>query len=300
MAKTYPISGTFIDEITYDIPSNNWSMDDWTKDLEAMQSVGIDTLVFIRGGWQGRTIFPSKHFNCYRQDDLVEHILNEAAKRHMRVFLGLYISNLTWNDGDWKEEVRQNRFFIDEAYEKYAHYPSFAGWYIPHEVATNIYNIGILTKELAKMCKEKTPDKLVMLSPFFPPETTLHTRFTPERFIEEWDEIFSSFQGLVDICAYQDGSAPIETALSYFQAAKILCQKHHIHLWANAETFERDVRFLYFPIPFELLRYKLDLIGPYVEKTITFEFSHFMSPNSLFPSAHNLFQLYKEHYGKDK
>lgn len=297
MAKKFPITGTFIDEITYDIPASNWSLEQYALDLDNMKSVGIDTLIFIRGGWEGRTVFPSKNFFCYRKEDLVDFILKEALKRDMKVFLGLYISNLTWNDGDYLEELRVNRLFIDEAYERYAAYKSFAGWYIPHEVATNVYNICPLIKGLASMCKKKTPDKLVMLSPFFPSPMGLVKPYTPKRFKEEWDEIFSSFDGLVDICAYQDGSASLNEAVDYFKAAKELCDKHHIHLWANSETFERDVRHLYFPIPFELLRTKLDLIGPYVEKTITFEFSHFLSPQSIFPSARNLFELYKDYYG---
>jgi len=30
-----------------------------------------------------------------------------------------------------------------------------------------------------------------------------------------------------------------------------------------------------------------------VDKLITFEFSHFMSPNSMFPSAHGLYKQYQ-------
>ena len=43
MNKNYPISGTFIDEITYDIPSSNWDNEQWAKDLDYMKEVGIDT-----------------------------------------------------------------------------------------------------------------------------------------------------------------------------------------------------------------------------------------------------------------
>ena len=32
-----------------------------------------------------------------------------------------------------------------------------------------------------------------------------------------------------------------------------------------------------------------------VEKLITFEFSHFMSPNSMWPSARSLYKRYKEY-----
>ena len=125
--QKFPITGTFIDEITYDIPSSNWSLEDWAKDLDNMKAVGMDTLVFIRGGFEGRTIFPSENFSCWRKEDLVEFILAEAAKRDMKVYLGLYISNLTWNDGDVRGEVEANKLFLAEATKKYAQFSSLQG-----------------------------------------------------------------------------------------------------------------------------------------------------------------------------
>ena len=58
MMKKGPITGTFIDEITYDNPSSNWSQKQWAKDLDYMQEIGIDTVIFARGGFQGNTVFP--------------------------------------------------------------------------------------------------------------------------------------------------------------------------------------------------------------------------------------------------
>lgn len=39
------ITGTFLDEITWDIGSQNWSADDWSRDFEAMAFIGIDTVI---------------------------------------------------------------------------------------------------------------------------------------------------------------------------------------------------------------------------------------------------------------
>ena len=64
-----PITGTFIDEITYDIPSSNWSLQQWSQDLDYMQEIGIDTVIIIRGGFGNKTVFPSKVFNTpYRME----------------------------------------------------------------------------------------------------------------------------------------------------------------------------------------------------------------------------------------
>ena len=80
------ITGTFIDEITYDIPSSNWSLEQWRKDLDNMVEIGIDTLVFIRGGFEDKTIYPSKVFATEYTFDFAGFILEEAAKRKMDVF----------------------------------------------------------------------------------------------------------------------------------------------------------------------------------------------------------------------
>ena len=36
---TGPITGTFIDEITYDIPASNWTKKEWCRDLDNMKKI---------------------------------------------------------------------------------------------------------------------------------------------------------------------------------------------------------------------------------------------------------------------
>ena len=45
--KKGPITGTFIDDVTYDIPSSNWTLGEWRNDLDNMKEIGIDTVIFI-------------------------------------------------------------------------------------------------------------------------------------------------------------------------------------------------------------------------------------------------------------
>lgn len=297
MKGKFPISGTFIDEITYDIPCLNWTKEQWIADIDNMREVGIDTLIFIRGGFKGRTIYPSEHFYFYGSYDFLDFILQEADKRDMKVFVGLYISNLTWNDGNYQEELKQNRLFIDEVYEKYKNHKSFYGWYLPHEVESNSLNICPLTKGLASMCKEKDASKKILMSPFFRNDENGLKEFSIERLYNEWDYMFSKFGKLIDYCAFQDGSAKLSSMVGYFAKMEEVCKKYDIELWANTETFERDVRKQFYPIPFDLLRAKIDMLTPYVKKFITFEFSHFLSPQSIYLSARNLNNLYKNYYG---
>ena len=49
------------------------------------------------------------------------------------------------------------------------------------------------------------------------------------------------------------------------------------------------------PIDWRNLKMKIDTAeSSGIEKLITFEFSHFMSPNSRYPSARILFERYRE------
>jgi len=119
---------------------------------------------------------------------------------------------------------------------------------------------------------------------------------TVEQHVEEWNSIFNRCGENIDICAFQDGTVPIKNMREFYVATKKLCGEHNISHWVNTETFERDVRQMYLPIPFTVLRRKLELHKEYAEKIMTFEFSHFLSPQSIYPSAKNLYNLYTEFY----
>ena len=294
-----PITGTFIDEITYDIPSSNWTKREWRRDLDNMKKIGIDTLVFIRGGFYGRTVYPSHHFGTDGTDDFAGFILSEAAKRKMDVYMGLHISTLDWSGGDAAGEIARNRFFLDEVYDRYHGIPSFKGWYIPQEASRDELNITEVMRGLSYLCKEKDANMPVLISPYFNTYVT-GGDFTVEQHAEEWHSIFERCSEQIDICAFQDGSAPIESMADYLRVTKKLCDEFGIRHWVNTETFERDVRKMYYPIPFDILRQKLDMHKEYAEKVITFEFSHFLSPQSIYPSARNLNRLYMDYYKKHR
>ena len=57
------------------------------------------------------------------------------------------------------------------------------------------------------------------------------------------------------------------------------------------------IKFL--PIKFDKLRMKLEAAAKAgFDKGITFEFSHFMSPQSSYPQAGHLYNRYKEYFRK--
>ena len=45
-----PINATFLDEVSWDIPHQNWGVEEWDQDFRAMRDMGINTVVLIRAG----------------------------------------------------------------------------------------------------------------------------------------------------------------------------------------------------------------------------------------------------------
>ena len=302
MKSNYPITGTFIDEITYDIPSSNWTREEWAADLDNMTAVGIDTLIFCRAVFDGKCIYPSKIFPTLKDedDDFAGFMLEEAAKRGMEVYVGGYISNLTWNGGDWRTEIDCNKKFVKEFLSRYGQIPSFKGWYIPHEGYDRILNLKETMGGLAALYKDASPEKKVLVSPFFRTSVTSTEPFSPERTAEEWDFIWEKCGKDIDHCAFQDGTVPLDDTAAYVSAVKAVCDSYGIGLWSNVETFERDVRHQFYPVNFDLLKRKIKAVEGLVEKYITFEFSHFLSPQSMYLSARGLNRLYTQYYGEKK
>ena len=48
MANKVLIKGTFLDEISHDIPHHNWGEKEWSIDFKHMKSAGIDKVILIR------------------------------------------------------------------------------------------------------------------------------------------------------------------------------------------------------------------------------------------------------------
>ena len=53
------IKGTFLDEISHDIPHQNWGEAEWDRDFGYMREAGIDTVILIRCGYRKFITYPS-------------------------------------------------------------------------------------------------------------------------------------------------------------------------------------------------------------------------------------------------
>ncbi|MGB4773346.1 MAG: DUF4434 domain-containing protein [Chitinophagaceae bacterium] len=304
------ITGTFIDEISHDIPHQNWGAKEWENDFRHMQLMGIDTVILIRCGYRKFMTYPSaylaQHHGAYLPPvDLVELFLQLADKYGMKFYFGLYDSGKYWDTGDLTHEIESNKFIIDEAWQRYGHHPSFKGWYLSMEISRRTIGSAEAFSTLGRMCKEVSGGLHTFISPWIDgkkavlaasPELNKQDAVSLADHEREWNEIFSTLHGAVDAVAFQDGHIDYDELDAFFAVNKKMADAHGLQCWTNAESFDRDMPIKFLPIKFEKLRLKLEAARRQgYDKAITFEFSHFMSPQSSYTSAHHLFNRYMEY-----
>ena len=109
--------------------------------------------------------------------------------------------------------------------------------------------------------------------------------------------VFDGIHDVVDACAFQDGHIDYDELDAFFTVNKKLADKYGMKCWTNAETFDRDMPIDFLPIKFDKLRMKLEAAKRAgYDKAITFEFSHFMSPQSAYLQAGHLYDRYREYF----
>jgi len=307
--RAMPIHATFLDEISWDIPHQNWGVKEWDRDFHAMKDMGINTVVMIRSGlgrWIAapfESVLEANEACFYPPIDLVEMFLTLADKYEMDFFFGTYDSGLWWHEGDYQKEIDVNLKLIDEVWAKYGHHKSFKGWYLSQEVSRRTKNISKIFAEMGRHAKEVSGGLPCMISPYIHGVKTDQVMAgdkatTYEEHEREWDEILSNLHGVVDIMAFQDGQVDYPELFGYLCVNKKLADKYGIHCWTNVESFDRDMPIRFLPIKWEKLLLKLDAARRAgMEDCITFEFSHFMSPNSEYSAAHGLYARYCDHFG---
>jgi len=295
-AEGLRITGTFLNEISFDIPSQNWGPEEWRADFDAMQAIGIDTVIIIKGGLRGETVFPSKVIGTAPALDLATLFLEEANRRNMKLYFGTYDSWDWAHERSWRQEIMLNREFMREAWDRFGGHASFAGWYLAHETSHQRFGFREIYRDLSEHAKTLTPGKPVLISPFYPTRKIYGDHgLEPEEFADNWRQMLKGIT-TIDHAAFQDGTAPLGELDAYMRQAKAVMEECGIELWSNVETFARDMPIKFPPIDFRELQTKLLVASRYASKAITFEFSHFMSPNSCYSAAANLYRRYRQYF----
>ncbi|MDD2960636.1 MAG: DUF4434 domain-containing protein [Muribaculaceae bacterium] len=302
------IKATFLDEISWDIPHQNWGTKEWDADFKAMKEMGINTVVMIRAGLGRWIVAPFESILSKEKDvhyppvDLVEMFLTLADKYELSFYFGMYDSGKYWQEGSFQREIDLNIALIDEVWNKYGHHKSFQGWYLSQEISRRTKNMSKIYAEVGKHAKAVSGNLPTMVSPYIHGVKTDQVMsgdnaLSVVEHEKEWDEILSNVKGAVDILAFQDGQVDYHELYDYLVVNKKLADKYGMSCWTNIESFDRDMPIRFLPIKWEKLLFKLDAARRAgMENAITFEFSHFMSPNSSYMQAGHLYNRYKEHF----
>ena len=165
------ITGTFLDEISHDIPHQNWGEKEWDRDFQYMKAIGIDTVILIRSGYRKFITYPSPYLlkqGCYMPSvDLLDMFLRLADKQGMTFYFGLYDSGKYWDTGDMSWEVESNKYVIDEVWKMYgSRHKSFGGWYISGEISRATKGAIGAFHTLGKQCKEVSDGLPTFISPW--------------------------------------------------------------------------------------------------------------------------------------
>jgi len=297
------ITGTFLDEITWDIPSQNWGAEEWGREFDTMKEAGIDTVIIIRSGLRDLCVYPSEVLGAQDMPDLARLFLEEADRCGMKLFFGSYDPgdlDVLW--ANWEKSWDVSDKVLVEIFNRYNGHPAFQGWYIAPETCVATVGALELFRRTSERMKELSAEKPVLISPYYPSyayqEETREVRHL--KFVDDWGRIFKTAPA-IDICAFQDGSCsfhqdqyPTLELEEYVKEVHQLCREYKVTMWNNVETFGRQFPIKFPPIDWRWMKRKMQIADPYAEKHITFEFSHFMSPNSMYPAARNLFKRYQE------
>lgn len=264
--------------------------------VAAMHELGARLVVFTYVEYLGGFYYPSS-LEFFDRDagkkvsgmvvdfDAVGAVMQEAERLGMGVMLGLGRGGdtpLLWDFDaqDWEERNRValdlSRAVVDELWALYGHHRSLYGWYLTHEM-NDLARSRAYYDPIARYCKEKAVEKVVMVAPAGTPV------LTPAD-LRETD---------VDIFAYQDavgsGYVPYENTWDPERRIAMLDEVYATyrqvhegtgkHLWADVELWEMDGSQGYggsYPAAWSRVRRQMDLAAPHVTYLTGYEYTGFL------------------------
>jgi len=296
------ITGTFLDEIGYDLPSSNWGPEEWTRDFAAMKADGIDTVVLARGGFRDRAAFDSpvlrkRHPHLIVDTDLAGLFLSLAERNDMDLWFGTYDPGEM--RGSAQKDIDLEREFADEVWERYGRSSAFRGWYLSRPidafddasmrqcegVAAHLRQLSALPVLISPRSHLGAPN--VGSSGGAPITMSEHER--------QWSAGIAHLKGCVNVIAFRDGGVPFAQLSEFLSVNARLARGQGIETWSSIDSLDTELSTRTLPIAWPKLRFKMEAaLAAGVDKLMTFEYAHFLSPNSMFNSAHTLHKRYRE------
>ncbi|WP_270089990.1 DUF4434 domain-containing protein [Sphingobacterium sp. SYP-B4668] len=291
----------------------NWSDAQWTAHFESLKEVGIDHLVFAAAVLEDKqghktSLYPSTLAGVdfgYRVD-LIERCLQMAEQNGIKVFVGLNFSENYWDvyfKKPWfLDQMKAGNAIADELYTKYKKkFPtSFYGWYWVWEVDN--YNTRSMASEESLIeglqttvthIQKLSPEMPIMLSPFMNSQLG-----EAKSYADMWGRVFQKVPfRAIDIFVPQDcigaGGLKLGQSKLWFQELSKAVDAHSkIQFWANIENF--DQRF-WTSATLDRVIQQIEDVKPFVDKFITFSYSHYYSPTVKGRNFHEGYKYYTQY-----
>ncbi len=276
-----------------------------------MKAIGMDTAIVVCVANGRRYYYPTAIAGATPSEhDTLGALLTQADKIDMQVFLGLHLDYDQFRSGefDLADNLAQARAELHELWDRYGRHACVAGWYMPQEISDYmILHQPRLRDDVVSYTKAVTAEARsvthlpMMISPYFgrAPDADSYAKW--------WDSVGLP-QMKVDIVALQDGvgtqRTTTEEARPVFEALQPVMAKHGARFWANNESFNQthgwpvdDQRWSAEPASIHGFMAQVASTAPLVEKSVTFEFTHYMSPQGT-PEARKLYSDYKAVLGR--
>jgi len=272
-----------------------WMMDmdaaAWTRELDAMREAKLRVIVlqYHRNGDQ------RYFFDESAGSDGTDIILDYADKHHMDVFMGLYTDQAWWKQCLQKAYLdatsATSMKLAERLWRRYGHHRSFVGWYLPSETWDRSYSDDQVVRfrdffrRLSDHCRAQSPaaPKPVAISPFF------EARIPPEQVEKTYTDLLT--ESGIDIVMLQDGIGARQWGdevaskiVPYFRAFRNACLSAGVELWSNLECFQilgdqsNSPPGKFIPAHVERIARQMVAAAPFVQRFVTFDFFHYMSP----------------------
>jgi hypothetical protein len=288
----------------------------WQTELDQLQALGIHLLV-LNGPFVGEN--PPAGAT-----DPLEVFFDETDRRGLSLYLDTLAAPNWWTLSDPAPEIARARTRVEALARRYGKHPSFTGWYLPYELYVmwdaQAELIAVLYRDISAACKQVSPDKPVMISPFFILDQARYLGSfrwaSPAEYQQFWTTLLP--QTRVDIIALQDSGEhlscyTLDQRRPFLAAMKAACKTARKRFWMNVEVAELGVESLpaytnrfgykthvndprtaaaWRAVAPDKLQQKLEMAGDYTDTAISWGYQQFIRP-ALGPEAEHLHEAYQ-------
>jgi hypothetical protein len=295
------IQGTFIDfsQLTnrYRVPLDVGA-DYWRQEMADIHGAGIEDVIIARTMVLGRTHYHSPLLEEWQEADSVGHVMDAAREQGLRVYLGLHLNLSFWNrQKDFQRMMRRdlalNTHLLHELMAIYRSHPMLAGVYVTNEPDRD----NVVEPDRAEALREfmhslyttihREYGLPVLTSPFF-------SKSVPPEELATWWDLFID-RRMFDVLAMQDGVGCLRKIVpddipAYYEPLSRVLKAHDVEFWNNVETFVMSNREdPLTPAPMKRIDRQHTLGAPFVSRSITWEYGHFLGRQIAGPERYEQF-----------